>query len=418
VNRRQLFAVSAASLIASAFLLAGGPAGAAPTFGTPVVVSGANDSEPGIDVATDGTIYVNAIPGLLIGGPPSPSHLWRSTNSGASWTQTPPGVRALMLGGGDFDVDVDKVTGALYTTDLWLGSSTVASSTDKGQTWIANPVSTLIQDRQWIATAGGGRVYHATHQLPTGVTVARSIDGGITFPLQSVAMHVVDRTGCICPPGTLVVQGVDVLNDRVGVIAATSSGGIVFARSINSAATFTVRPVQSAQTGVQTQSAFPVVADAGGGKLVAVWQETLASSSRVKVARSSDWGNTWTAATTVVSSGTSVYPWVTARGNKIGVSLFHTSASGIPDTVASTAAWHEKYVESADFGGTWSTLTTVDPVSVKSGPICTDGLNCSTDRELGDFQSLTMDSSGRAYLTWTRSINGSDDTEIRFARQT
>lgn len=411
-----MLAACAALTVFSAFLL-GGSAGANPAFAAPVVVSGLNDSEPGIDVASDGTIYVNAIPGLALPGP-SPSHLFRSTNGGASWVNTPTGLRGLFPGGGDFDVAVDKVTGALYTSDLWLGSSTVASSANKGQTWTASPISTLIQDRQWIATAGSGRVYHVTHQLPTGVTVARSVDGGLSFPLQSLAMHILDRTGCICPPGTLIVEGgADALTDKVGVIAYTSTGGIIFARSTNGATTFTVRTVQAGQTGVETMGAFPVVSDAGGGKLVAVWQEIAGSSSRVKMARSTDWGNTWGAASTIVSTGTSVYPWVAARGNKIGVSLFHTAASGTPDTIANTALWYEKYLESLDFGGTWSALTVVDPVSVKAGPICTDGINCSTDRELGDFQSLTMDSSGRAYLTWARSINGSNDTEIRFARQ-
>lgn len=405
-------------MTATALLLStGGAAGANPTFATPVVVTDLNDSEPGIDVATDGTIYVNAIPGLSIPGP-SPSHLFRSTDGGATWVNTPPGLRALMPGGGDFDVDVDKVTGTLYTSDLWLGSSTVASSTNKGASWTSNPISTLIQDRQWIATAGNGRVYHVTHQLPTGVTVARSLDGGVTFPVQSLAMHILDRTGCICPPGNMVVEGgTDALTDKVGVIAYTSTGGIIFARSTNGGTTFAVRSVQAGQSGVQTMGAFPVVADAGGGKLVAVWQEMLGNSSRVKMSRSTDWGNTWSAGSVIVSTGTSVFPWVAARGNKIGVSLFHTTASGIPDTVANTALWYEKYLESADFGNTWSSLVTVDPVAVKTGPICTDGLNCRADRELGDFQSLTMDSSGRAYLTWTRSIDGVRDTQIRFARQ-
>src|SRR6266566_1609928 len=36
-------------------------AGAATTFRTPVVVSNADDSEPGIDVAPDGTMYISAI---------------------------------------------------------------------------------------------------------------------------------------------------------------------------------------------------------------------------------------------------------------------------------------------------------------------------------------------------------------------
>jgi len=42
---------------------------------------------------------------------------------------------------------------------------------------------------------------------------------------------------------------------------------------------------------------------------------------------------------------------------------------------------------------------------------------CSSDRELLDFQSATIDGAGRANAVWTRSIDGVSDTEIRFARQ-
>jgi len=59
----------------------------------------------------------------------------------------------------------------------------------------------------------------------------------------------------------------------------------------------------------------------------------------------------------------------------------------------------------------------VDSTVVKSGPICTEGTGCNGDRELLDFQALTLDPAGRANLTWTRSIDGVSNTEIRYARQ-
>jgi hypothetical protein len=54
---------------------------------------------------------------------------------------------------------------------------------------------------------------------------------------------------------------------------------------------------------------------------------------------------------------------------------------------------------------------------VKTGPICTEGINCSGGRELLDFQSLTL-KGGTSYLTWTRSLDNVSNTELRFARQT
>ncbi len=192
----------------------------------------------------------------------------------------------------------------------------------------------------------------------------------------------------------------------------------------------TVRRITSAEVGcapvfapvspssaADTTQAFPVVASAGNGALHAVWLEVLATSSRVRYARSADWGASWTVPTTLVGAGTSVYPWIASRGSKVSVTLYHTDAAGTPSTVPEGSQWFEDYVESLDGGVSFSGLAAIDTVPVKTGPICTGGINCSGDRELLDFQSVTVDGAGRANATWTRSIDGVSDTEIRFARQ-
>ena len=229
----------------------------------------------------------------------------------------------------------------------------------------------------------------------------------------------VDQTGCVCPPGNLIAEGGGGLlgtTDKVGLIYATSSGGIKFARSTNGGITFTnveVSPASSADTG----QAFPVVANAGGGNLAAVWQEVSGNTSTVHFARSADWGATWTDQKALVTAGTPLYPWVAAEGSKVAVSLYHTDAAGTPTTAPESAQWFEQYLESADGGATFGAPQTVDSTVVKTGPICTEGINCSGDRELLDFQSLTV-KDGTSYLTWTRSIDGVSNTELRFARQT
>src|SRR6266487_2512960 len=111
----------------------------AATFGSPTVVTGDDTGEPGIDVAKDGTIYVNAPSGLLSSLPGSASFVYRSDNGGTSWSKLPAGQRGNLPGGGDSDLSLDPATGKIYMTDLWLGSATVSTSTDKGQTWTANP---------------------------------------------------------------------------------------------------------------------------------------------------------------------------------------------------------------------------------------------------------------------------------------
>jgi hypothetical protein len=100
----------------------------------------------------------------------------------------------------------------------------------------------------------------------------------------------------------------------------------------------------------------------------------------------------------------------------VAISLYHTAdAQAEPGTVPEGATWFEKYLESTDSGATFSAPQTVDPTPVKTGPICQEGTGCSGDRELLDFQSLALDRASLPDLTWTRSIDGQDNTEIRFA---
>src|SRR4051794_26891759 len=344
-RRRGRLALAAACLAVLGLVL--GAASARAAFNPAVVVSGADLGEPGIDAAADGTLYINAPTGLLSNLPGSPSDVFRSDDGGASWQLLPAGLKANFPGGGDSDISLDPQTGALAETDLWLGSATVSKSTDRGQTWTANPLQgVVVQDRQWVAQGGGGVVYHLTHQIPLGLVVSKSVDGGVTYPVSTVGATPVDQTGCICPPGTLIAEGATTLGtgDKVGFVYATSTGGVKFARSTNGGLTFSnvvVGPASSGDTG----AAFPVVANAGGNKLAAVWlEDDGTSSSLIKYAQSSDWGATWSAPRTLVSAGASVYPWVAAQGSKVAISLYHTSTSGTSDTVPDSAQWFETYL--------------------------------------------------------------------------
>ena len=413
-------AVGVASLAAATLLPVSQGRAHAATFGTPVVVSGDDVSEPGIDVAPDGTLYVNAPVGVLSNIPGSPSQVYRSTNGGASWTTLPQGLKANLPGGGDSDIAI-SADGTLSETDLWLGNSTVATSSDKGQTWTAQPVQgPLVQDRQWVAATSGGRVYHVVHQIPTGLWVARSVDSGLTYPQQNVAATALDQTGCICPPGNIVAEdggaGVAGLTgDKVGGVYATSDGGVGFYRSTNGGLTFTnTRPAPA--SAATTNAAFPVVADAGAGKLAVVWLAIQGNSSTVWLTTSNDFGATWAAPRQLVTAGANVYPWVAYRGSKIAVSLYHSDTAGTPDTVPASAQWFESYLESTDGGATFSGLQVADPTPVKTGIVCTGGINCADGRQLGDFQQVALDNAGHAVLAYDRVISG-NDTEVRFVAQ-
>jgi hypothetical protein len=396
------------------------PGAVAATFGPPTIVTEQDLGEPGVDVAPDGTIYVNGPTGLLSNLPGSPSAVFRSTDGGASFIQTPPSLRALFPGGGDSDITIDPSDGHLAMTDLYLASSTVSTSSDQGQSWLANPLQgVVVQDRQWVAAAGANDVvYHVTHQIPLGLIASKSLDGGLTYPIHSVAATPADQTGCVCPPGNLIAEAGTAplgLGDRVGVIYATSTGGIKFARSTNGGLTFASTDVSPAGP-AETSIAFPVVANAGAGRLVATWVQREGGRDTIHVATSGDWGTTWGGRRTIVSSGTSMYPWVDARGSKVAISLYHTDdAAATSDTEPDTARWFEYYLESADGGATFSALQTVDATPAKTGKICTEGTGCTGNRQLLDFQQVALDPQAQPNLTWTRVVAG-DDTQIRFVR--
>ena len=409
--------ISAAKRLAAAVAVLGGmavgglsgtptTAGATGPWGTPVDI-GASVGEPGINVAPDTAIYINGPSGLLSNLPGSPSPVYKSTDGGATWAQTPASLRANLPGGGDSNISIDPTTGALYMTDLWLGSATVSRSTDGAASWVANPLQGVpAQDRQWVAAAGDGDVYHVTHQIPSGLIVSKSVAplDGVVYPQHVVAATPLDQTGCVCPPGNLIAEGHGLLGDNVGVIYATSSGGVNFAHSSNGGLTFTNTAVGPPTSGA-TNGSFPVVANAGGNHLVAVWTEVDGNSDKVLVNVSNDWGATWGTPRPVVSDGTSVYPWVAAQGSKVSISLYHTSEVKTPDTVSSSAAWYESYLESADGGATFGAMTMIDPAPAKTGVVCTGGINCTGGREFGDFQSITIDNAGRANVSYDR-VNG------------
>src|SRR3954447_3716636 len=107
IIRKKTAAMAAAMGLAGAAIAVVGtqtPSGAVASFGSPVVVTQQNVSEPGIDIASDGTIYVNGPSGLLSNLPGSPSPVFRSTDGGATFVQTPDSLRANFPGGGDADI--------------------------------------------------------------------------------------------------------------------------------------------------------------------------------------------------------------------------------------------------------------------------------------------------------------------------
>lgn len=431
-----------------------------PAFGPPVVVStdpARVDREPALALAPDGWIYINALnQGFAFDGPVLraeryASALFRSPDGGVTWHEPPRGLRGELPGGGNSAVTVDPRSGSLYIADLWDAETTVSRSRDHGSTWRTSPVQGIpVQHRPEIAAASSGWVYYVTHNYAAGLIFARS-RGGMLWTGRKIVASPADQEGCLCAGGNIIAAGgpdPSGRRDRVGMIyaAGNARGAIRFARSEDGGRSFTTVEIQPTSRG-STIVDLPVVADAGGDRLAAVWTEQTPGRSAVVLAVSSDWGKRWKVRQPVVEQGTSFAPWVDAAGGKIAITAYHTDVENALDAEGSEALWYQSYAESTDAGATFSRLAPVDATPALIGSQCTQAFacylpsagyapdprvdpehlldtslcdalapGCVAHRELGNRQTVRLDDHGRAAVAWTRSID-SLHTELRFTRQ-
>lgn len=208
-----------------------------------------------------------------------------SEDEGTTWTTRPgpPLPQGVSADVGDALVQVAPdgtlYYSALIAERLGLGAPglfgiQVAWSTDAAATWTGNTilspkdspgVPVVYPDRQWLGFADDGTIYLTYNQLPSGIWVARSDDGGATWGGWTRAAPVEDRIGAgqsgppvVDPEGTVFVPGCALAPAGLAVYASTDGG-----------ATFSREDVPSSGC-----SWFPVVAVAPDGALVAAWTDT------------------------------------------------------------------------------------------------------------------------------------------------
>lgn len=394
-----------ASLLIPAFIATQGRAGA-PAFSRAYVRVGSPGYEPGIDISPAGTVFVNAPVGL--GGH---SRLWRSTNGGSNFSEVQFGLPGSRLpGGGDSDVAVGP-GGRVYFLDLWGGSNSLSRSDNDGLTWsTGTPLTTLpLSDRQWIAVGGPGAmpgtdtVYalYALIQPPSSVMLAVSRDSGLTWTEHLPAPGILGSSGFT---GSLVADG------RFLAFSHEDNGRMYVSTSGDGGYNWTQRqvyPFVSVISGIQG-----IALD--GNDLHAVLIDRIDWS--VNVVTSHDRGATWEAPVKVASGGSAIFPWIDARNGKVAVAWYGTDAPQPtqPDSVPGDSQWTVRYAESLDGGRGYSAPIAATP-TVKNGRICTLGLACDADRDLGDFLQVVIDpSTGLSMIAYGDAVNGN---VTRLARQ-
>lgn len=469
IGRSAAVLVLATSLISVAGRSLGAPA--APThsearvrFSAPIVLPESNSTggtdktcynpcgEPSIAQAPDGTIYVSTPRTLLVCCNSVASPVWRSDDSGSSWTKPifpTTGVKDDgATSGGDTELAIDK-RGTVFEGDLWLGNDSMFVSEDKGKSWSWSPVShDAASDREWIVyNKTDDAIYGIYDGLKAGLEVIRApLDtpagpkGALLAAQENVAVPA--DQGCVdaCPDE---VNGVPVLHgsESPGFPSVGPDGTVYFpfgyqvaGKGIGIAETtdgvsFTYRYVKGAGHGSadDTGNDFPVSAVDKAGHLYVAWSEKKRSANekpryKIYFAESSDKGKTWTGPVSISDSvsRTAIFPTIAAGANgHVVVGWYGSRTKGDPNKMKSKVSW-DVYLATSTNASAPSPrfhLSNVDP-GFHKGAICTNGLGCGGDsRKLLDFFMVGIDNRNEgAMAVYTRDFDTSG-TEIAFVHQ-
>src|SRR5438477_11307264 len=154
---------------------------------SPVTV-GTHGNEPLITVAPDGTLYISAL-----------QHLYRSTNSGTSWTELLGPIYASTLNlNSDSSISVDPGNRLYFTFDYpYAGTTAVCTSDDRGTTWACNPaVVPGGTDRMWTLAPTLTDAYETTNEGLYETAFLHSTDRGSTWTPTSIGAGLLEpQTG-------------------------------------------------------------------------------------------------------------------------------------------------------------------------------------------------------------------------------
>lgn len=310
--------------------------------------------EPALQFASNGDAYVCAPH-----GPGKGSDLWRrlAGSSGFEYVGMPllpPYYRGPVLrsgtgdvGGGDCDVAVDS-GGRVYFVDGWVGSLSVSSSDDRGRTWRGVPLTLPYAplDRPWAVGGAPDEVFISAAEIQYsdvdgglgmppvgGIWVARSTDGGLTFPQQVLAVSNGGRIGLngniAAGAGSLYV----VYSEKVGegklamMVAVSSDHGMTWEQREVARQDF--YPGQC----LSPLDVFPVVAADESGGVYLAWVLINPQTQRQDLffASSSDSGKSWSSPSMLTDrAGTREFPWlVVGSPSRVGVVWYETNVTRV-----------------------------------------------------------------------------------------
>lgn len=337
------------------------------------------------------------------------SALWEDTNSPVL-----PGLDPIGF--------VDRETGRVFGLNLAAGSSNAAFSDDDGGSWTPFPAGgpPAGPDHE---TLGGGpynensippppphplyknAVYYCSQNIAGGAECSRSDNGGLTF---GPGVDIFDPTECyggihghvkVGPDGTVYVP-------NSSCSAGTGSQGVAISR--DNGLTWVDKTVPNS-----VGSGDPSV---GIGTDNTVYLGYINGDGRPHIAVSTDHGQTWKndfeVGTPVGCAPgdhyapcrvkSAVFPVVVAGdGDRAAFGFLGSTTGGnFQDQATFQGIWDFYVATTYDRGAHWVTVNVTAGEPVQKGSICLLGVICGDDRNLLDFNDITVDREGRSIAAY------------------
>jgi hypothetical protein len=366
----------------------------------------------------------------------------RSTDNGLHYTTlvSPDGVSqanntGFAPGGGDTDLavapDPNPATGKynVYVASLSLANVDVSVSTDAGQTWTLNAITTpeTADDREWIAADGAFGYCFSYHDGPQGITVgcgktvgssgvaettqyASALDANHAFQIgeNSIGNLAIDPSSHVIYQTYSAITTADetACAPQLGVIAGTCDyHGVYMAVSTDGGLTFTDYPVYiNPDPTVGYGHQFVNVSVDKAGNVYSVYTD----DHHVYYSFSTDHGQTWSGPYLITTtSGTQIFPWSTAGdAGKLDVVYYQTpyyDGVNTPDNYPDSAAWTVGFAQNLKAttpGSAWSRQT-ASPINHYGG-VCESGVTCTGNRDLfDDFGVAASPTTGLASIIYS-----------------
>lgn len=302
--------------------------------------------EPMIVEHPNGTLFVTGY------GAPTP-HLWKSADQGATWTAVNVGTPAQgAVGNSDVDLAIAP-DGTLYFVVMsydrkkYEGTQiAIGASRDAGATWTWTQLSkTRYDDRPWVE-ATGDNTAHAIWNDGSGVSYARSTDGGRTWQ-ERPRIHPQGHSShlAVGPGGQLAIRitpvsaSFNVEHRGVDLVAVSTDGGNTWAKHAAPGTRSFTFPYSDAEDPMP-RWVEPVAWDAAG-HLYCLWTDPAA----LWLARSTDGGATWKTWPLAEGGALRYFPYLIARGTgELGATWF----SGRGEDLRA----HVARIDASDPGGT------------------------------------------------------------------